>query len=94
MKCLDIESSMCYTTSVPNTGGDTMTISNNDELRAAVNDLIETSGYKKTFLSEKLGIANQNFNRILKKNNFSLDDANKILSLLGYQAEIKIIKKD
>lgn len=94
MKCLDIESSVCYTIYVPYIGGDTMTISNNDELRAAVNNLIEISGYKKTFLSEKLGIANQNFNRILKKNNFSLDDANRILSLLGYQAEIEIIKKD
>ena len=69
-----------------------MIIHNNDELSNVINDIIQQSGYKKTYIAEKLGIANQNLNRLINKKNLSLDDANRILNIVGYDAEI-IIKK-
>lgn len=70
-----------------------MTINNNSELSQAINNIIKESGIKKTYLSNKMGIPNQNFNRLVNKKNISLDDANKILNHLGYTAKITI-KKD
>ena len=70
-----------------------MTINNNTELSQAINEIIKESGIKKIYLSDKMGIPNQNFNRLVNKKNISLDDANKILNHLGYTAKI-IIKKD
>ena len=69
-----------------------MIIHNNDELSNVINDIIQQSGYKKTYIAEKLGIANQNLNRLINKKNLSLDDANRILNIVGYDAEI-IIKE-
>ncbi len=71
-----------------------MEIRTNQELAQAVNDLIEKSGYKRIYIAEKLGIANQNLKRFLNKDNFSIDDANKVLDILGYEASIRISKKD
>ncbi len=71
-----------------------MEIHTNQELTQAVNDLIEKSGYKRIYIAEKLGIANQNLKRFLNKDNFSIDDANKVLDILGYKASIRISKKD
>ena len=70
-----------------------MTIKTNKELSQAIEEIIENNGIKKIWLSEKVGIANQNLNRLLSKKSLSLDDANKILKALGYHAEI-IIEKD
>ena len=70
-----------------------MEIRTNRELADAVSAAIKESGYKKIYIAEKLGIANQNLNRFLEKKNLSLDEANKILNLLGYNATISI-KKD
>lgn len=70
-----------------------MTINNNTELKTCLQDIIKNSGIKKTFISEKLGIQNQNFNRLINKNNLSLDEINKILSIIGYEATIEITKR-
>lgn len=70
-----------------------MEIHTNQELAQAIDDLILQNGIKKTWLSDKMGIANQNFNRLLTKKNLSVDEANKVLKLLGYHAKI-IIEKD
>lgn len=69
-----------------------MEIHTNQELAQAVNNVIEQSGIKKTYISDKLGISRQALDKMFDKKNFSLDDANKILSIIGYTAEI-IIKK-
>lgn len=70
-----------------------MDIHTNQELAQAVNKIIDDNGIKKIWLSEKMGISNQNFNRLMNKKSFSLDDANKVLNPLGYHANI-IIEKD
>lgn len=70
-----------------------MAIKTNHELAQAVNEVILQSGIKKTFISEKLGISRQALDKLLTKKNFSIDDANKILGLIGYQSEC-LIKKE
>lgn len=69
-----------------------MAIKTNQELSQAVEKIIAESGVKKIWLSEKMGISNQNFNRLMNKKNFSLDDANKVLNPIGYHANISIEK--
>lgn len=70
-----------------------MTIKTNQELSQAIENIIENEGIKKIWLSEKIGIANQNLNKLINKKSISLDDANKILKPLGYSAMVSI-KKD
>jgi len=71
-----------------------MEIRTSKDLIAAVDAAIQESGVKKVWISEKLGISNQNFNRLMNKKAFSLDDANRILSLIGYETIALINKKD
>lgn len=70
-----------------------MEIHTNQELAETIEKIIQENGIKKIWLSEKIGIANQNLNRLLSKKSLSLDDANKLLKPLGYHAKI-IIEKD
>jgi len=67
-----------------------MEIHTNQELAQAIEKIIDDNGIKKIWLSEKIGISNQNFNRLMNKKNFSLDDANRILNVIGYNANIII----
>lgn len=69
-----------------------MAIHTNKELAQAVNEAIKESGYKKNWIADQLEISNQNFNRLMDKKHFSIDDANKILNLIGYDAKIIIEK--
>lgn len=39
----------------------------NKDLARTVERMIEESGYKKNFIAEQLGIANQNFSKLLRK---------------------------
>lgn len=59
-----------------------MVIKTNKELAQAVNDAIKESGIKKTVLAEKIGLTRQGLDVLLKKQSFSLDDANRILSII------------
>lgn len=70
-----------------------MTVKTNDELKAAIAELIKESGIKKVFIANKLNISGQAFAKLLDKQNFSLDDANRILDILGYELQSEIIKK-
>lgn len=68
-----------------------MEIKSNDELRQAVNKAIKESGYKKNYISEKLGISRQAFYKMInEKESFSLDDANKILEIIGKETKTVI----
>lgn len=72
--------------------GEHMAIKTNQELAQAIEKIIDDTGIKKIWLSEKMGISNQNFNRLMSKKSFSVDDANKILNPLGYHASVTIEK--
>lgn len=68
-----------------------MTIKTNQELAQAVNEAIKESGIKKTVLAQKIGLSRQGLDNLLKKQSFSIDDANKILNVihLSVSAEMK-----
>lgn len=68
-----------------------MEIHTNQELSQAVNAAIKESGIKKTALAQKIGLSRQGLDVLLKKQSFSLDDANRILDIihLSVSAEIK-----
>ena len=70
-----------------------MDINNNDELRQAVDEAIKESGYKKSWIADQLGISRQGFSNLLNKSNFSLDDANKILTVINKKTVTKINEK-
>lgn len=71
-----------------------MDIKNNDDLKKAVLKAIDDSGYKKSFIADKMGISRQAFSNFLNKSNFSLDDANKILNVINMYSNTVIHKKD
>lgn len=71
-----------------------MDIKNNDDLKIAVLKAIDDSGYKKSFIADKMGISRQAFSNFLNKSNFSLDDANKILNVINMYSITIIHKKD
>ncbi len=70
-----------------------MDINNNAELRQAVDETIKKSGYKKSWIADQLGISRQGFSNLLNKSNFSLDDANKILTVINKKTVTKINEK-
>lgn len=70
-----------------------MTVKTNEELKTAIAVLIKESGVTKAFIAEKLGISRQAFAKLMDKQNFSIDDANKILDIVGYELQSKVIKK-
>lgn len=70
-----------------------MDINNNAELRQAVDETIKESGYKKSWIADQLGISRQGFSNLLNKSNFSLDDANKILTIINKKTVTKINEK-
>lgn len=59
-----------------------MVIKTNQELAQAVNAAIKESGIKKTALAQKIGLSRQGLDILLKKQSFSLDDANRILNII------------
>lgn len=73
--------------------GEYMEIRTNKELADAVNDAIKESGYKKIYIADQLGISRQALSHFINKSNFSIDDANKILEIIGYNAVAKVDKK-
>lgn len=68
-----------------------MIVKTNDELLQTVIQAIKDSGIKKTALAQKVGLSRQGLDNLLKKQSFSLDDANRILNVihLTVSAEIK-----
>lgn len=68
-----------------------MSINTNQELINTVKDAIKESGIKKTVLAEKIGLSRQGLDKMLQKQSFSLDDANKILNIIhmSVSAELK-----
>ena len=70
-----------------------MDIKTNADLIQAVNDAITESGYKKQYIAEKLGISKQAFTRFLQKQSFSIDDARKVLDIIGYDVIAIVSKK-
>lgn len=66
----------------------------NKDLRDMVNQIIKDNGIKKSFIADKLGISKQALDHLLNKKQFSIDDANKVLTIIGYEVDNITIKKN
>lgn len=71
----------------------TLEIASNTDLVQAVNAAITESGYKKSYIADQLGITRQAFSQLLAKNNFNINDANRILEIIGYRMNLELSKK-
>ena len=69
-----------------------MEVKTNAELVKAVNNAIKESGYKRSYIASQLGISRQAFTHFLKKANFTIDDANKVLTIIGYKVSANVDK--
>lgn len=69
-------------------------LNDNASLVGAVNNAIQESGYKKSYIADCLGMTRQNFSKMLAKTNFNVNDANRILNVIGYEAVLELHKKD
>lgn len=61
-----------------------------NELASFVDEYINSKGIKYNFISDKLGISRQALYQLIRKKNFNIDDANRILSVIGYKIEYDI----
>ena len=61
-----------------------------NQLSKFVDDFINNNGIKKVWIAEQLGISQQLLYRLQNKKNFSIDDANRILSVIGYKIDYDI----
>lgn len=65
----------------------------NKDLANLVNKTIKDNGINKTYISNKLGVTRQSIDNIMSKKNFSIDDANRILNIIGFEIDSVSIKK-
>ncbi len=61
-----------------------------NKLALLVDEYINSKGIKYNFISDKLGISRQALYQLLRKKNFSIDDANRILAVIGYKIDYDI----
>ncbi|MBS5619631.1 hypothetical protein [Eubacterium sp.] len=66
---------------------------NNRDLSNLVNQIIKENGINKAFISKKLNISRQALDHMMNKKHFSIDDANKILNIIGFKIDNITIKK-
>ena len=59
-----------------------------NKLAILVDEYINSKGIK--FISDKLGISRQALYQLLRKKNFNVDDANRILAVIGYKIDYDI----
>lgn len=65
----------------------------NKDLANLVDSTIKETGVTKMHIANKLEISRQAFDKLLDKKQFSIDDANKILNVIGYNIENVLIQK-
>jgi predicted transcriptional regulator len=61
-----------------------------NKLAILVDEYINSKGIKYNFISDKLGISRQALYQLLRKKNFNVDDANRILAVIGYKIDYDI----
>lgn len=61
-----------------------------NELAIMIDDFINKKGIKKVWIAEQLGISQQLLQKTFNKKNFTIDDANRILSVMGYKIDYDI----
>lgn len=69
----------------------------NKDLANLVDDTIKNTGVTKMHIAKQLNVSRQQIDNILAKQNFSIDDANRLLNVIGYEIDtisIKILEKN
>lgn len=61
-----------------------------NQLSQYIDNFISDKGLKKIWIAEQMGISQQLFYRLQNKKNFNVDDANRILNVIGYKIEYDI----
>lgn len=61
-----------------------------NNLAIMVDDFINSKGIKKVWIAEQLKISQPYFQKLMNKKNFTIDDANRILSVIGYKIDYDI----
>lgn len=61
-----------------------------NDLASYVDDFLYHGRYNKTDIGNQLGMSRQAFYNYMRKVNFSIDDANRILAVIGYKIEYDI----
>lgn len=61
-----------------------------NELATLIDEYINSKGIKYNFIAGKLDISRQALYQLLRKKNFNIDDANRILSVIGYKIDYDI----
>ena len=61
-----------------------------NNLAIMIDNFIDSKGIKKAWIAEQLGISQQLLRKRLNKKNFTVDDANKILAIIGYKINYQI----
>lgn len=61
-----------------------------NKLAIIVDDFINSKGIKKVWIAKQLGISQQLLTKLFNKKNFTIDDANRILSVIGYKIDYDI----
>jgi len=61
-----------------------------NKLAILVDEYINSKGIKYNFISDRLGISRQALYQLLRKKNFNIDDANRILAVIGYKIDYDI----
>lgn len=64
-----------------------------NQLSKFVDDFINSKGIKKVWIAEQLGVSQQLLYRLQNKKNFNIDDANRILAVIGYKIDYDIKPK-
>lgn len=59
-------------------------------LAIIIDDFIKSKGVKKIYIAEQLGMPQQRLNDLFNKKNFTIDDANRILAVIGYKIDYDI----
>ena len=65
----------------------------NKDLANLVDNTIKETGVTKMHIAKQLKVSRQQIDNILAKQNFSIDDANKLLNVIGYDIDFVSIKK-
>lgn len=66
--------------------------SDNDQIVVELKKLMLESGITQREISEKLNIKPQGLTKLLSKKNFGFEDAEKVLSAMGYRLAIDFVK--
>ena len=61
-----------------------------NELALFVDNFIASKGIKKVWIQEQLNISQPYFYKLMHKKNFTVDDANRILSVIGYKIDYTV----